>query len=368
MKHRKEKSPRIGSAVIRGQRERYEFEVFPLDVEMQPVPAVYVISRRVIDREGRGHHKFVCIGQTESLAVELKKQKKGKCIRKFKANVISVLPTENENARFSIEADLKATHSIPCLHEPENASQIVVMPAKKLKVEQKNEKRSPILISPVVAKAVPLKPPGLKSGKKENKAEKKIEAPKPRVAKVKPIEQAELKPVKVLMEKATPKTKASLPPKAEKIKIPKTTLANSAKSERQPAKRAEPVKKPKNSASKTPVLKTKDAPKDKVNVSRIKAAPAKLKADAGKKSTAIQKPKTNVPKQAVKKAAAKTVKASGTKKTASKNELKTTESARKTVAAAITQNTAAAKKKAESPDIKGKTKQKPIAPRKRLAI
>jgi hypothetical protein len=162
MKHRKEKSPRIGSAVIRGRRERYEFEVFPLDVEMQPVPAVYVISRRVIDREGRGHHKFVCIGQTESLALELKKQKKGKCIKKFKANVISVLPTENENARFSIEADLKATHSIPCLREPENAAQIVETPAKKPKVESRSEKNSPLVISPVVAKPVTVKSASLK--------------------------------------------------------------------------------------------------------------------------------------------------------------------------------------------------------------
>src|SRR5687768_10933927 len=104
-----------------------------------------------MDREGGGHHKVVCIGQTESLAVELKKQKKGRCIKKFKANVIPVLPTENQHARFSIDADLKAMHSIPCLHEPENAAQIVVMTAKKPKVESKREKKFPLLVSPVVA-------------------------------------------------------------------------------------------------------------------------------------------------------------------------------------------------------------------------
>jgi hypothetical protein len=116
MKRKKEKSLRITEAVFRGQKTTYNFEVFPMDIEFPDTSSIFIISRRKIDKLGKGHHKFSCIGQTESLAKELKKHKKNKCFKQNKANVVCVLLETDEKARLKIEEDLKATYTIPCSH------------------------------------------------------------------------------------------------------------------------------------------------------------------------------------------------------------------------------------------------------------
>lgn len=115
-KPKKKKAKAISSAIFRGKKERYDFTVFPLDAEFEEVPAIYIISRRIVDKNKKAHHALVCIGQTESLLSELKKHKKDKCARKYAANSISLLREENERKRLKIETDLKAAHTIPCVH------------------------------------------------------------------------------------------------------------------------------------------------------------------------------------------------------------------------------------------------------------
>jgi hypothetical protein len=110
----KKKIKPIGSAVVRGKTGRYDFEIFPLDAELKDGSAIYVISKRVTDKGGRGHHKFVCIGQTESLLGEIKKHKKDKCIKQHNANVICLLREESESNRVKIETDLREAHTIFC--------------------------------------------------------------------------------------------------------------------------------------------------------------------------------------------------------------------------------------------------------------
>ncbi len=114
LKPKKKKTKPISSVVFRGKKDRYGFEVFPLDAEFEDVSAIYVISKRKIDKRKKGHHALVCIGQTESLSGEIKRHKKGKCVKKYQANVISILPEENEKKRLLIETDLKAAHAVVC--------------------------------------------------------------------------------------------------------------------------------------------------------------------------------------------------------------------------------------------------------------
>lgn len=116
MKRKKEKSLKISEAVFRGNKITYNFEVFPLDIEFQEVPAVFIISHRKTDKLGRGHHKMLCVGQTDSIVKELKKHKKNKFFKQNKANVICVLPEADEKSRLKIEEDLKTVYTIPCLH------------------------------------------------------------------------------------------------------------------------------------------------------------------------------------------------------------------------------------------------------------
>jgi hypothetical protein len=113
----KKKIKPIGSAVVRGKNGRYDFEVFSLDAELKDGSAIYLISKRITDKSGRGHHKFVCIGQTESLLGDIKKHKKDKCIKQHKANVVCLLREENETNRLKIETDLRQAHTIACNHQ-----------------------------------------------------------------------------------------------------------------------------------------------------------------------------------------------------------------------------------------------------------
>jgi hypothetical protein len=113
---RKKKSLNIGEAVFRGQKITYNFEIFPIDFEFPESSAVFVISHRKLDKNGKGHHKLSCIGQTDSIITELKKHKKSKCLKQYKPNVICLLPEADEKMRTKIESDLKATYRIPCLH------------------------------------------------------------------------------------------------------------------------------------------------------------------------------------------------------------------------------------------------------------
>ena len=103
----------ISSAVFRGQKARYDFKVFPLDGVFEDVSAIYVISRRKIDRQKKGHHALVCIGQTDSVLGEIKRHKI-KCIKKHNANVISILPEADVKKRIKIEEDLRSAHAIAC--------------------------------------------------------------------------------------------------------------------------------------------------------------------------------------------------------------------------------------------------------------
>lgn len=112
-KPKPKKNKPIGAAVFRGKKERYDFQVYELDAEFVDVPAIYVISKRKTDKQKRAHHALVCIGQTDSILGEIKKHK-NKCIKKHNANVISILPEENEKKRLKIEEDLKAAHAIAC--------------------------------------------------------------------------------------------------------------------------------------------------------------------------------------------------------------------------------------------------------------
>ncbi len=113
----KKKIKPIGSALVRGKSGQYAFEVFPLDAELKDGSAIYLISKRITDKSGRGHHKFVCIGQTESLLGDIKKHAKGKCIKQYKANVVCLLREENEKNRLKIETDLRQAHTIACNHQ-----------------------------------------------------------------------------------------------------------------------------------------------------------------------------------------------------------------------------------------------------------
>lgn len=114
VKPKNKKAKPLSSAVFRGKKERYDFKVFALNEIFEAIPAVYIISKRTTDKRKKGHHALICIGATDSIADELKKHRKAKCVKKHAANVVSILPEANEKIRLKIETDLKAAHTVAC--------------------------------------------------------------------------------------------------------------------------------------------------------------------------------------------------------------------------------------------------------------
>ncbi len=108
------KAKPISSAIFRGKKARYEFNVFAINELFEPIPAVYIISRRKTDKSKRSHHALICIGETTSIFDEIKRHQKSKCVKNHGANVVSILPEADEKIRLKIETDLKAAHSHTC--------------------------------------------------------------------------------------------------------------------------------------------------------------------------------------------------------------------------------------------------------------
>jgi hypothetical protein len=137
MKRAKEKSQKISSAIFRGKKSAYNFEVFPLEANFNEVSAVYLISKRKTDKHGKAHHSLVCIGNTNSLAKEITQHKKQKLLKQKQANVVCVLFDENEKNRAAIETDLKSNYLKFSYLEPNGVS---TPTPKKAKIAAKNGK------------------------------------------------------------------------------------------------------------------------------------------------------------------------------------------------------------------------------------
>lgn len=141
----KKKVKKLSDAVFRGLRSLYTFAVYTIDSQLADQPGVYIFSRRITDRFGGGHHRIICIGQTDSLKSEIKKHNRSKVLKEYEANVLCLLREQDEDARIEAVADLKEAHSSVCIHER----------VKPIVRKKKNEKKiSKPVASPVRAARV----------------------------------------------------------------------------------------------------------------------------------------------------------------------------------------------------------------------
>ena len=106
---------KLSDALFRGKDTEHSFKVYPLKAAITDQPAVFIISRRITDRYGRGHHVAVCIGETESTQAELKKHKRASCVKDHGANVVCLLRERDIETRLDVIADLTAHRSFSCI-------------------------------------------------------------------------------------------------------------------------------------------------------------------------------------------------------------------------------------------------------------
>src|SRR5829696_2915083 len=221
MQYPRTKKPRkISDAVFRGKLSAYNFQVFPLTADIADTPGVFILSRRRTDKFGHGHQSAVCIGETNSIAAELKKHKRAKCVKNNEPNVVCILTEENAAARTGVIKDLTAARKFGCIR---NVYDSTIKPKSYEPIKLSGRRRS------VAPAPVPEVKPAPVKGKPEQKpvakaaltkaATKPSVKTKPRAAKAtkaKPI-----KPVAV----AAPKRKATRPVAASKTKRSKAATA-----------------------------------------------------------------------------------------------------------------------------------------------
>ncbi len=108
MKHPRKLARKIGEAVFRGKDGIYSFKMYPLGGEVTDAPAVYIISRRTVDRFRRGHHHAVCVGESDAVFTELKRHKRAKCVKENAADTVSIYREDDAKKRARLVDDLGA--------------------------------------------------------------------------------------------------------------------------------------------------------------------------------------------------------------------------------------------------------------------
>ena len=246
----RKKLKRIAEAVFRGKKSQYSFDVFPLTNDIEDTPAVFIFSRRQIDKFGHGHHFVSCIGETDSVLSEVKRHKRSKCIKQNESNVVCILREENEAKRASMIEDLKLNRSFVC---PQDADKSKMRPAKpyvhivrpakpvfELSVSKRRtaskKPAEPVLVveeSPARKRSAKAKPVAKRKGAKATPAPEPVE------------KRATTKPVTAAKPKTKPKTKRAkttavdtVPASKKRTSSKSVTVAASAASKRAASKPA----------------------------------------------------------------------------------------------------------------------------------
>jgi hypothetical protein len=93
---------------------KYDFEVYSKDATFNAVGAVYAITKRDKNVDGKFNHTVIYIGQTKDLSIRFYDHHREACFDRKKWNCISVHRDDNEASRLKKEADLIAAHDPDC--------------------------------------------------------------------------------------------------------------------------------------------------------------------------------------------------------------------------------------------------------------
>jgi hypothetical protein len=264
----RKKLKRIAEALFRGKKSQYSFDVFPLTNDIEDSPAVFIFSRRQIDKFGHGHHFVSCIGQTDSVLAEVKRHRRSKCIKQNESNVVCILREDDVAKRERMIEDLKLNRSFIC---PQDADKSKMRPAK-----------------PYVHIARPVKPVF------ELSVSKRRSAPKKPVEPVLVVEESPARKRSARAKPAAKRSTAKAAPAAEPVK--KRAAAK-------PVTAAKSKAKPKTKRAKTTAAVSVPAPKKRAPSKNVAAAPTSKRIAAKPTGNGAAKPKPKAKRATAKRAA-----------------------------------------------------------------
>lgn len=214
----RKRSSKISQTVFRGNRCLYSFEVFPLTAKEIPDGAgVFIISRRRIDKFGSGHHNAVCIGETNSIATEIKRHRRAKCVKQTAANVICFLKEDNPHTRFEMIDDLISSRTFNCVR---NEIKTAIVPRPAI-VEFKPERVRRRVIVEAAPKASKIEEKESKTTKKALKTKRSSATARPKTDELRSAKSG----VKRRVAKPGARSKAPKPTARKSISIVKKRAA-----------------------------------------------------------------------------------------------------------------------------------------------
>ena len=134
---------KLCTAVFRGSRTQYSFDVYPISPAITDNPAVFIFSHRKADKRGRWHHAVSCVGETQSIVAEVKKHKRAKCVKANQANVVCLLKEDDRRARAGVLDDIVSARAFSCVRGK-------FKPTIKAKLD--------VVKNPKTGKVIPFKP------------------------------------------------------------------------------------------------------------------------------------------------------------------------------------------------------------------
>jgi hypothetical protein len=149
---RKKRSAKISEAIFLGKKASYTFDVYPLTGEVPESAGVFIFSRRKVDKAGRASHAASCIGETVSIAAELKKHKRAKCVKQNAGNVVCLLLAESDRSRSAVLDDITEARTFSCVRNVFEPTML-----RKPHVQPKPDKKAFPAV-PAVSVDLPLKP------------------------------------------------------------------------------------------------------------------------------------------------------------------------------------------------------------------
>ena len=90
----------------------YPFKVYVLNSKLRSVEAVFVISSRICQSDGRESHNLLYVGQTDDLAASLSYFQKLPWMKQNSANALLVLGEDEEQKRIEIVEDIRKYYSL----------------------------------------------------------------------------------------------------------------------------------------------------------------------------------------------------------------------------------------------------------------
>jgi len=115
MAHTRKRLRKLSTAVFRGSKSVYSFDVFPISTDITDHAVVFIFSRRQLDKSGRWHHVVSCVGETQSIVTEIRKHKRARCVKGANANVVCVLKEPDNGVRSSVLDDIAAARTFSCV-------------------------------------------------------------------------------------------------------------------------------------------------------------------------------------------------------------------------------------------------------------